>query len=323
MAREKAVILSVTSEDPLAFVGIDPAKPMAFARAAHTACKEYYDALNKGRNVWCIVAAATNGWATRVFPELEAEEATERLWQAIFTATRCDDAVADPARAWAEHRAAFDAYKAWLNEQRFDALHYRNSRGTDLRVGLNPTGIWNGGGDVTVEGRLFFPNMPTEEVFTTPDYRRCEGIVYSALPLTHNGNLIEDFWLRFEEGRVVGCGAAEGQEMLEALLAVDEGSARLGEVALVPYDSPIRSTGLLFYNTLFDENASCHLAIGKGFADCVKGGQEMNETALVAAGVNESAIHVDFMIGDETLAVTGVRADGSETPLFSHGNWAV
>ena len=322
MARQGAAILSVTSEDPLAMIGIDPAKPMASAKAAHTACKEFYDALDKGRNVWCIVAGAADDWAARVFPDLAPTQATEQLWQAIFTATRCDDAVADPILAWETHRAAFNAHKDWLNAQDFVQLHYYNSLGTDLRIGLNPTGIWNGGGDVTVDGREFFPNMPTEEIFTTPDYRQSEGIVYSALPLIHNGNLIEDFWLQFEEGRAVKCGAAKGQDMLEALLAADSGAARLGEVALVPYDSPIRNAGILFYNTLFDENASCHLALGKGFPDCVEGGQEMSEAALAAAGVNESAIHVDFMIGNEDLNITGTRSDGSTVAIFKDGNWA-
>ncbi|MDR2109251.1 MAG: aminopeptidase [Coriobacteriales bacterium] len=323
MAREGAAVLTITSDDPLAMVGIDPAKPMAASLAAHRACKEFYDALDKGHNVWCIAAGAAPGWATRVFPELSPEEATQRLWQAIFTATRCDDAVADPLAAWAAHRAAFDERRAWLNAQSFGELHYSNSLGTDLRVGLNPTGIWNGGGDVTLDGREFFPNMPTEEIFTTPDFRRVEGLVYSALPLVHNGNLIEDFWLRFKGGRAVECGAAVGREMLEALLGVDEGAARLGEVALVPFDSPIRNAGILFYNTLFDENASCHLAIGKGFPDCVAGGQALDEAGLAAAGVNESAIHVDFMIGNEDLRISGLRPDGSEVAIFEQGNWAV
>jgi len=321
MVRQGAAVLSVTDEDPLAMEGIDPAKPMASAVAAHTACKEFYDALDKGRNVWCIVAGAAPAWAARVFPDLAPEEATQKLWQAIFAATRCDAATPDPVAAWAAHRAAFDAHKRWLNEQRFDRLHYTNSLGTDLIVGLNPAGIWNGGGDVTVDGREFFPNMPTEEVFTTPDSARADGIVHSALPLIHHGNLIEDFWIRFEAGRAVECRAKAGQEMLEALLAADEGAARLGEVALVPYRSPIRDTGILFYNTLFDENASCHLALGKGFPDCVAGGQELDEAGLKAAGVNDSAIHVDFMIGNEDLEIVGIKADGSEVAVFEAGNW--
>ncbi|MDR0501627.1 MAG: aminopeptidase [Coriobacteriales bacterium] len=320
MARMGAAILSITSEDPLAMEGIDPAKPMASAKAAHVACKEFYDALDLGRNVWCIVAGASDAWASRVFPDLSASEATNRLWQAIFTATRV--IADDPIAAWEAHRKAFDERKRWLNSLHFDSLRYTNSLGTNLEVGLNPTGIWNGGGDTTVDGREFFPNMPTEEIFTTPDFRRANGIVYSALPLIHNGNRIEDFWLRFKEGRVVECEAKCGEEMLRALLEVDDGSSRLGEVALVPFDSPIRNAGILFYNTLFDENASCHLAIGKGFPDCVSGGQEMDDSALRSAGVNESAIHVDFMIGNEDLCVTGILADGTEIAIFKNGNWA-
>jgi aminopeptidase len=322
MVREGAAILSITSEDPMAMTGIDPAKPMAQARAAHIACKEFYDALDKGKNVWCIAAAASHAWASHVFPDLPSDQAYERLWQAILTATRCDDRIANPVAAWADHRRAFDARKQWLNQQGFSRLHYHNSLGTDLHVELNSTGIWNGGGDKTTDGREFFPNMPTEEVFTTPNYRHVDGIVYSALPLAHNGNLIEDFWLRFKDGVVVDCAAAKGEDMLKALLEVDEGAARLGEIALVPYDSPIRNANILFYNTLFDENASCHLAIGKGFPDCIVGGQDMTDEQLLEAGVNESAIHVDFMIGNEDLCITGIRNDGSEEPIFENGNWS-
>lgn len=320
MAREGAAILSITSEDPEAMAGIDPAKPVANARAAHEACKEFYDALDFGRNVWCIVGAAAPAWAKKVFPNLSENEAVSRLWDAIFTATRAD--TAGPSKAWEDHRAGFDERKAQLNAQRFDALHYTNSRGTDLIVGLTDKHVWQGGGDVTVDGTAFFPNMPTEEIFTTPDRMRADGVVHSALPLVYNGTLIEDFSLTFEKGRAVSCTAAKGYETLKSIIETDENACRLGEVALVPYTSPIRKTGILFYNTLFDENASCHLAVGQGFPDCYEGGCEMNQDALLAVGVNKSATHVDFMIGTEDLRIEGIKADDIRVPIFENGVWA-
>lgn len=320
MARDGAAVLTVDSEDPLAMVGIDPAKPVASARASHIACKEFFDAMDLGRLVWCIVGAASPNWAKHVFPDLPLEEATARLWDAIFKTVRLD--AADPAAAWDAHRASFVAKSTWLNEQRFDKLHYSNSLGTDLTVGLNPGSIWKGGGDVLVDGTPFFPNMPTEEIFTVPNRLRAEGIVYSSLPLVHNGSLIEDFWLRFEDGRVVESQARVGDEMLKSIFSVDENASRLGEVALVPYSSPIRETDILFYSTLYDENASCHLAVGLGFPDCIEGGTNMSEDELLAAGVNKSATHVDFMIGTVDLNITGIKADGSEVPVFVAGEWA-
>jgi aminopeptidase len=320
MAREGAAVLMVTSSDPMAMVGIDPAKPVASQRATHVACKEFYDKMDTGRLVWCIVGAAAPGWARHVFPDLPIEEAMGRLWEAIFTTVRLD--AADPVAAWDAHRASFVERCKWLNEQRFDRLRYRNSLGTDLTVGLNPAGIWKGGGDVLVDGTPFFPNMPTEEIFSTPDRLRAEGIVYSSLPLVHNGALIEDFWMRFEDGRVVESQARTGDEVLKSIFSVDENAARLGEVALVPYSSPIRQANILFYNTLYDENASCHLAVGLGFPDCLEGGVDMSEEELLAAGVNKSATHVDFMIGSADLMITGIKADGSEVPVFIDGEWA-
>ncbi|MDR1713724.1 MAG: aminopeptidase [Coriobacteriales bacterium] len=320
MAEGGAAVLSLTSEDPLALKGVDQAKLVANARAAHAACKPFYDALDLGRTVWCIVGAASPAWAQHVFPNLGAEQATEQLWQAIFKTVRLDSD--DPIAAWEAHRASFNERKAWLNAQHFDALHYFSSLGTDLTIGLNQQGLWQGGGDTLTNGRPFFPNMPTEEIFTTPDRLRADGVVFSSMPLVHHGNLIEDFWLRFEGGRMVECQARTGQDVLQAIFDVDEGACHLGECALIPWTSPIRQTGLLFYNTLFDENASCHLAVGKGFPDCLVGGQEMDTAALQAAGVNDSATHVDFMIGTADLQITGIGADGRRTEVFHTGEWA-
>lgn len=320
MAREGAAILSIISEDPEAMTGIDPAKAVANARAAHVACKEFYDSLDFGRNVWCIAGAAAPAWARKVFPGVSDDEAVAKLWDAIFTTARVH--ADDPVAAWEAHRASFAARTKLLNEQRFDALHYRNGAGTDFTVGLPAKHLWNGGGDTTQSGTPFFPNIPTEEIFTTPDRLRADGTVVSALPLVHNGTLIDKFSITFENGKVIDFSAEQGYETLKSIIETDENSCRLGEVALVPFASPIRQTGILFYNTLYDENASCHLALGQGFPDCYEGGTEMNAEALFEAGVNKSATHVDFMIGTEDLAIEGIKADGTTAPVFENGNWS-
>ena len=320
LAREGCAILSITSEDPESLKGVDPAKLVAHARAAHDACKEFYDCLDFGRTVWCIVGAAAPAWARRVFPTLPEDQAMEHLWDAILHTARADGE--DPLADWEAHKISFRSRMKLLNEYHFTQLHYSNARGTDFTVGLPDAHIWKGGGDETIDGTYFFPNIPTEEIFTTPDRRMAEGIVYAALPLVHNGSIISDFWLRFTKGKVSGFGAQEGYEVLKSILDTDDGANYLGEVALVPYTSPIRQTGILFYNTLFDENASCHLALGKGFPDCYEGGQEMTEESLLAAGVNTSATHVDFMIGTEDLRIEGIRTDGSVITIFEQGVWA-
>ena len=320
MATEGAAILSVLSEDPTALMGIDQAKLVANARAGHEACKPFYDCMDQGKVVWCIVGAAAPAWAQHVFPDLPVDEAVDRLWQEILKTVRVD--TADPIAAWEEHRASFNERKAWLNAQHFDRLHYTNNLGTDLVIGLNQKGLWQGGGDVTTEGRAFFPNMPTEEVFTTPDRLRADGVVYSSKPLVHYGSLIENFHITFKDGKAIDCSARVGQDVLEAIFAVDEDAVRLGECALVPWDSPIQNSGILFYNTLYDENASCHLAVGQGFPDCLEGGQDMDEETLKAHGVNKSATHVDFMIGTKDLLICGIKADGTEVMVFKDGEWA-
>lgn len=323
MAREGAAVLTIDSDDPEAMAGVDPRKMAARAQASHKACKEFYDALDFGRCVWCIVGAASPAWARKVFPDLPEGEAVERLWDAIFASVRLEGADAEGAvAAWEAHRASFARRCAWLNEQRFDALHYADPRGTDLTVGLTDKHLFNGGGDTTVDGVTFFPNMPTEEIFSTPDRLRADGTVVASMPLAYNGSLIEDFRLTFEAGRVVDMHAERGEDVLRAIVETDENSCRLGEVALVPFDSPIRNAGILFYSTLFDENASCHLALGRGFADCYENGFDMTEDELFEAGVNASATHVDFMIGTSDLDIDGIKADGTRVPVFRNGNWA-
>ena len=318
-ARQGAAILRVESSDPEAMTGIDTQKVVANQRAAHIACKEYYDATNHGRMVWCIVGAAAPAWATRVYPDLDTEAATRKLWETIFKTVRVDHD--DPIDAWEQHKLSFQQRSGWLNEQHFDAIRLQNSLGTDLTIGLIPEGVWKGGGDALIDGTYYFPNMPTEEIFTTPHRARADGIVYSSMPLVYNGNIIDNFWLRFANGKVVECSAEQGLEVLQSIFAIDDAASSLGEIALVPWTSPIRQAETLFLSTLFDENASCHLAVGRGFPDCFAGGTEMTDEELLAAGVNKSATHVDFMVGTVGMQVFGIAADGTETAIFIGGEW--
>lgn len=323
MARGGAAVLTIDSDDPQAMAGVDTRKISARIQTGHEACSEFYDAMDFGRCVWCIAGAASPKWAHNVFPDLPESTAVAKLWEAIFHTVRVNSDNPDEAvAAWRAHRQSFAERCAWLNGQRFDALHYTNAHGTDITVGL-PTGhLWNGGGDTTVDGAQFFPNMPTEEIFTTPDRLRAEGTVVSAMPLAYNGSLIENFSLRFEDGRAVEVRAERGQDVLQSIVDTDENACRLGEVALVPFKSPIRDTGILFYSTLYDENASCHMALGQGFPDCYQGGLEMSAEDLLAVGVNKSATHVDFMVGTEDLNIDGIKPNGERVPIFKNGNWA-
>ncbi|MGI6033848.1 MAG: aminopeptidase [Coriobacteriales bacterium] len=319
LARQGAAVLTILSEDPDALTGVDQQKVQARTRASHEALKEYYDALDFGKLSWCIVGAASEGWATKVFPDEEPDQAVEHLWREILDTSRVDD---DPIAAWEAHKQSFEARKAWLNEHHFDHLHYTAANGTDLTIGLIPSSHWEGGGQLGADGTYFFPNIPTEEIFTSPDRMRVDGIVYSALPLIANGARVEDFWVRFEKGRAVECDAKTGADVLQSIIDIDEGSCRLGECSLVPHDSPIAQTGILFFETLYDENASCHLAFGKGFPETLEGGYEMDDKKLKEAGVNVSATHVDFMVGTPDLDITGVTLDGEEIPVFRDGTWA-
>lgn len=319
-AEQGAAMLFIDASNPGAMAGIDPRKPAASSRASNAACKPYRDAVNQGKVAWCIIAAAAPDWAAKVFPELPADAALERLWDCIFQAVRVDQA--DPNEAWETHRHNFDARRALLNKYQFTSLHYKNAHGTDITIGLPKNHNWAGGGAELADGRCFFPNMPTEEIFCSPHRDRAEGTVHSALPLNYHGNLIDDFSLTFHEGKVTDFSAAKGYDMLKELVGTDENACRLGEAALIPACSPIAQMGVLFYNTLYDENASCHFALGRGFSECVQEGASMSEEELVKAGVNASAAHVDFMLGTADLSITGITADGREIPVFVDGGWA-
>lgn len=320
LAEAGAAFLFLEGTDPLALQGIDMAKPAAAARARNTECRAFRDGMDFGRNVWCIAGVAVRKWAEKVFPGVNPEDAEYRLWRAILQTSRAmgDDPEAD----WDVHNATFEANKHKLNGYAFDHLRYHSSNGTDFVIGLNPGHVWEGGAERATDGTLFFPNIPTEEVFTSPDRLRADGVVHAALPLVHAGQVVRDFWFRFEGGRVVAYDAAEGREVLRHILETDENAVRLGECALIAKDTPIRQSGVLFYDTLYDENASCHLALGMGFPECVEGGFSMDKEQLVAHGVNQSATHVDFMVGADDLDVTGIMASGEEVPVFRDGTWA-
>ena len=320
MARRGAALLFIDSDDPEALAGIDQRKLVALTKAAHAACKEWRDGMDFGRNVWCIIGAASPAWAAHVFPDLPLDEAVERLWEAIFATVRVDRD--DPVAAWEEHRRSFEARRAFLDAKHIDTLHYTSGLGTDITIGLAEGSIWQGGGSETVGGTAFFPNMPTEEIFTSPHRMRTEGTVVASMPLNHNGSLVEGFSLTFHEGELVDFHAERGEDVLRELFATDEGARRLGECALIPKSSPIRQTGILFLNTLYDENASCHFAVGMGFPDCYEGGLEMDKEALLAAGVNDSATHVDFMLGTDDLRIVATTRDGEEFAVFEGGTWA-
>lgn len=268
---------------------------------------------------WCVIAVPGAGWADRVFPELAPEDRLPQLWQAIFKVCRVDRP--DPAAAWREHAQALQSRAHYLTEKAYTALHYR-APGTNLTVGLAEGHIWHGGGDVTTSGISFIPNLPTEEVYTLPDRARADGTVAASMPLSVGGRLIEGIQLVFRDGRVVEARAASHEDDLKALLDVDEGATHLGEAALVPQSSPIAQSGILFYDTLLDENAACHLALGRGYTSTLRGGDGMDDDSFHAAGGNLSLIHVDFMIGRPDMDIDGVTHDGISEPVFRAGNWA-
>lgn len=311
----------VESEDPDAMAGIAPEKLSAVQQGRARVLKPYRDAID-GKHQWCIAALPSEKWAKKCFPADKAETAMEKLWDAVLKTVRIDG-VNDPVAAWKEHTDFLSEKAAWLNEQHFTALRYKSANGTDFHVELIPGAQWEGAAAVNARsGASYIPNMPTEEIFTTPMAGRCGGTLVATKPLSWNSQLIENFSITFENGRAVSCKAEKGQALLEKMLAMDECSNMLGEVALVPKESPVNRCGFLFYNTLFDENACCHVALGAGFKEVLPGGDDLTVEEAKARGVNDSIIHVDFMIGSDDLAVDGVRADGSTVPIFRSGTWA-
>ena len=319
-ALKHAAIVTITSSHPEVLKGIDPMKLQTWSSHYHEACSTFYDHLDLGIDRWCIVGAPSVGWAQKVFPDLDEKDAVEALWNAIFKVTRLDEK--DPIEAWNEHRRSFERRVDILNQKKIKSMHYTNQLGTDLTVEMNDGYLFAGGGSYTRDGVYSFPNIPTEEIFTSPDRFKTRGIVYSSMPLNHNGNIIDEFWMKFEDGRIVDYGAKVGYDVLKSIIETDEGSHYLGEIALVPYDSPIRNMNILFYNTLFDENASCHLAIGKGFGECIQDGLTMDKKQLFEKGVNDSLTHVDFMIGTSDLSIQATLENGESFVVFENGNFA-
>ncbi len=319
LAADGAAFLLLDGTDPDALTGADPKKIQIARRARNTQCDVWRHGMDFGENAWSIGGVPTAKWARKVFPGLRTFDAIIRLWETILDCSRVSR---DPVSDWETHVAMLAKNQRRLNDWHFDRLHYTSSNGTDLTIGLPARHLWGSGSMTTTAGVRFAPNIPSEEVYTTPDRKRAEGIVYSALPLSHGGAMIRDFWLVFENGEVTDFDAAEGADVLESIVETDDGARRLGEVALISKNTPIRQSGLIFYNTLYDENASCHLALGMGFPDCYEGGDEMSEAELEVAGVNRSATHVDFMIGAEDLNITGVTPDGEEIEVFTSGQWA-
>ena len=311
----------IAGGDPDAMAGIDAEKLSAVMRARSAVLKPYRNAID-GKHQWVIAALPSEKWALKCFPGLNVDEAMSKLWDAVLTTVRVDEEN-DPVAAWKAHTDFITEKAAWLNAQNFVSLRYESANGTHFTAELIPGAHWVGAGAVNaVNGAFYIPNMPTEEIFTSPMAGKCEGTLVSTKPLSWNSQLIEDFSITFENGRAVSCKAKKGQELLEKMIHMDETAGMLGELALVPKESPVNRCGFLFYNTLFDENACCHVALGHGFKEVLPGGDDMSVEEAAKKGVNDSIIHVDFMIGSEDLAITGVRADGSECAIFRNGTWA-
>ena len=316
--RSGAARLAVAGGNPALLSQEDPEKVGRANRAVSKAYRPALELITRHDINWTIVAAATPAWAATVFPGLKEDEALARLWDAIFAASRVD--ASDPVAAWKAHDAGLHRRADLMNQKRYSSLHFK-ATGTDLKVGLADDHLWLGGGTTAGNGRYCIPNMPTEEVFTTPHKDRTEGTVTSTKPLSHQGTMIEGIKVRFEGGRVVEAKADRGQEVLQRMIDTDDGARRLGEVALVPHSSPIAQSGLLFSNTLFDENAACHIALGQAYSSCLKNGDKLSPEELAKLGANESLIHVDWMIGSGKMDVDGITASGNPEPLIRQGEW--
>ena len=319
-SEDLPAFLWIDSDDPDGNKGIDVGKSARICAARYKVLGPYKEAM-ENRYQWCIAGAPSPEWAKKVFPGLSKREAMEKLWEAILFTSRAADG--NGVVNWERHNAELKKRCAYLNSLGLKELHYRSSNGTDLRVGLIPGVLFQAGGEKIRGGDFEFqPNIPSEECFTSPMKGKAEGVVYSAKPLVYNGQVISDFYIVFKEGKAVEVHAKEGEEALRSILSLDEGSAYLGECALVPYDSPINNTGLLFYNTLYDENACCHLALGRGFNELYPGYENLSEAEIREKGINFSMSHVDFMIGSKDLSIVGTKESGEEVPLFENGNWA-
>lgn len=310
-------LLWLDSDDPDGMEGIDEGKRARSQAARYPLIKPFREAM-ENRHQWCIAGVPGTAWAKKVFPGIPEEEAVEKLWLAILQASR---ALGDPIANWQEHNKQVHERAAKLNAFGFTALEYKSANGTNLRVGLIKEGIFAGGSETDLSGRVFNPNIPSEEIFTSPRKGEAEGLVVSTKPLSWQGSLIENFSIRFEKGKAVEVHAQKGQEALKKMISMDETAGYLGECALIDQRSPISDMGILFYNTLYDENASCHLALGRGFDVCVREYEKYTREELKEMGINDSMIHVDFMIGADDLDIDGITSDGQKIPVFRKGSW--
>ncbi len=320
-AKKGAAFVSIAANDPELLKGVVPDKIIRAQKAANTALADYREKLMANYNAWCVVSVPTVAWAKKVFPDLTAEAAVEALGAAIARAVRIDQA--DPVAAWEAHKHHLHERMTWLNDRQFRRVRIQTGLGTDVSIGLPAAHLWLGGAEKTKGGVPFVANMPTEEIFTLPDRMAVDGKVVASRPLVYNGNLIDGFSLEFKAGRCVASQAKEGEAILRQLLATDPGAAHLGEVALVPHSSPISMMGMLFFNTLFDENASAHLAFGKAYPVCLAGSEGMDKSALLAAGVNDSLVHEDFMIGTADMLVTGETKTGETVTIMQNGEFVL
>lgn len=319
-ARQEACFISISTSDPDGLKGVPVEKIGASQKARTSALKEYFDNSMSNKCRWCVLSVPTLSWAKKVFPKVSDDEAMESLWDVIFKTVRVD--TENPVNAWEKHNAYLEEKIKFMNNNNFKSVHLKSANGTDLNIELPEGHIWAGGSERDVNGIPFNANMPTEEVFTLPKKTGVNGIVYSSKPLSYGGNLIDNFSITFKDGKAINFTAETGYDVLKQMLESDEGAKYLGEVAFVPYNSPISNSKLIFFNTLFDENAACHLAFGRAYESCVKDADKYSEEELEKIGVNNSIIHVDFMIGTSDLEVTGINENGETIQIFSNGNWA-
>lgn len=318
-AKTLPVLILIECDDPDSLKGVNQEKVAKSRMAVMKKTKPISDTMSD-KYQWCIAAIPGKKWAKKVFPNDSTSVAVKKLWNAILYTSRVTD---DPVQAWKDHNEDLLNRSDYLNSLNLRYLCYKSSNGTDLKVGLIDRGTFMGGGETTLGTNVYYnPNIPTEEVFTSPKAGDVEGIVYATKPLSYQGELIENFWVRFENGKVAETGGEKNAELLEKLVNMDEGAKMLGECALVPYDSPINNSGILFYNTLFDENCCCHLALGRGFNNTLRGYEDMTFEECKKAGINDSSIHVDFMIGSKDLTIDGIDDNGTKIAIFKDGNWA-
>lgn len=319
-ARQEACFISISASDPDGLKGVPVEKIGASQKARTSALKEYFDNSMSNKCRWCVLSVPTLSWAKKVFPKVSDDEAMESLWDVIFKTVRVD--TENPVNAWEKHNAYLEEKIKFMNNNNFKSVHLKSANGTDLNIELPEGHIWAGGSERDVNGIPFNANIPTEEVFTLPKKTGVNGIVYSSKPLSYGGNLIDNFSITFKDGKAIDFTAETGYDVLKQMLESDEGAKYLGEVAFVPYNSPISNSKLIFFNTLFDENAACHLAFGRAYESCVKDADKYSEEELEKIGVNNSVIHVDFMIGTSDLEITGINKNGEAIQIFSNGNWA-